>query len=537
MPVPPAAGVNSKGLQAGRSPLIICHHTLVESVAAVAKRPKNLLRFRGGFGVGDLNRLVAELDENLPQYYIGEEIYTARAVDRHDPASIFVGPKGVGKSAILQMVKVTRQRTGDGGRVIIIKPDELAFNALVDVDARTPILSSPSENLWLFTSLWNYVLTTEILRRERGGVGWLESKMVDWFGDQHHREQRRLLQIASRDTGEEVETSLTDKMLRMVSEVEVSGEAAGGNKGALSAKLREGQPRRDVNMLQLVSNVAKRLPDTLEHPYHVLIDDLDLNWRGGGLQNAFLGAMFSSIVKLTRTQTIKFCVSLRDYIFHEIHLPERDKLSDLVVNVRWGEGQVRQMVAARLSYLMQLRTDDVWQHLFPPKAAAIIGASTTGTPREMISLSVEAVKYAMQAGHQRVQESDLKEAIRLFSKRQVSDFKGRNESQLPGLSVLLDVLRGGPKEFGLERVQESCMNAADVAKRRGETEKFAMLSHGFETPISMAEQLMRLGFLMLKDGRSSSPRVPEPEEFAQLDEKAWFAIHPIYHAGLGLEGV
>jgi hypothetical protein len=82
---------------------------------------------------------VAEDDPELQGYYVGPDRYVNRAMSFTDPAVFFVGPKGAGKSAILQMVRLNR--AADEGRVIDIRPDDLAFSALANVSATTPILS------------------------------------------------------------------------------------------------------------------------------------------------------------------------------------------------------------------------------------------------------------------------------------------------------------------------------------------------------------------------------------------------------------
>src|SRR4051794_35518779 len=78
-------------------------------------------------------RLVAEEDPNLSEYYIGRERYVDRALDVDDPATFFLGPKGAGKSAVLQMCRLTIGI--DNPRLVSISPDDLAFSALANVEA------------------------------------------------------------------------------------------------------------------------------------------------------------------------------------------------------------------------------------------------------------------------------------------------------------------------------------------------------------------------------------------------------------------
>jgi hypothetical protein len=138
-------------------------------------KQRNYLKFKQGFGISDLKLTVAETEANLPSYYIGKDQYVDRAINREDLTSVFIGPKGTGKSAVLQMVRCHASASGNENRVIDLSPDDLAFRALSNIDARTPFLETPSQNRWLFTSLWDYVLSIEILTRElsdQGAINW-----------------------------------------------------------------------------------------------------------------------------------------------------------------------------------------------------------------------------------------------------------------------------------------------------------------------------------------------------------------------------
>jgi hypothetical protein len=77
------------------------------------KKLKDYLAFRPDHGFGDLERIVAESDDSLAYYYVGHELYLSRALSRDDKASVFVGPKGVGKSAVLQMVRLQEDANGE----------------------------------------------------------------------------------------------------------------------------------------------------------------------------------------------------------------------------------------------------------------------------------------------------------------------------------------------------------------------------------------------------------------------------------------
>ena len=98
----------------------------------------------------DFGKLVAESDGLLSQYYIGHERYLKRALDVLDPAVFYVGPKGAGKSAVLQMVRL--DRSADLDRLIDIQPDDLALSTINTVEATSPIVGDASKNQYIFAS-------------------------------------------------------------------------------------------------------------------------------------------------------------------------------------------------------------------------------------------------------------------------------------------------------------------------------------------------------------------------------------------------
>jgi hypothetical protein len=498
-------------------------------------RPRNYLRFRPGYKTADLKRLVAEKDDLLAQYYVGEDTYLEAALDRDDLTSVFVGPKGVGNSAILQMVRLRQDAAGNTQRVIEVSPDDLAFNALVNIQSRTPLLNELSQNIWLFTSLWDYVLSVELLRREEATQSGIESTLMVLLGDRHQRERRKLMKATFSDDGSA--STMTDKMLALVREIELEGGYREATlKGAVRlAEERSGHRTEDLKLLQLVNNVAKQLPHKLAHEYYIIIDDLDLHWTGSDVQNSFLGAMFLSIQKLSRSRAVKFVVSIRKNIYREVFLEERDKFSDMVTDVKWSKDQVRQMVEARMALVLSIGRADVWNGLFDPGSFDRIWGHTDGMPREVIRLAVMCVEVAQQDSHKRVEPEDFDLAIRRFSDDRIDDLGSVYLHQYPGMAQVIRRFRGGHKEFDLERIQEVAFDIADLVKNTEADKNYGWVTQGVDDPLQFAQLLVRCGFLHLKEHRKAQPRIPRDEEIDLVGANSWFAINPMYQPALDLK--
>lgn len=504
----------------------------------MSRRKRHFLRFREGFGLGDLDRLVAERDPLLPQYYVGHDIYLARALDRNDDASVFVGPKGIGKSAVLEMVRMHEEAAGNSERLIEVKPDDLAFNALVNVKHRSPLLETPRENQWLFKCLWDYVLAVAVLQKEYGDESGLQTALSAMFGSRHEAEQRRLLKASTRDGDNP--TSMTGKMLDLVSEIEMSG-SFGGAGGSIRVQTRspgEALPSNtssDLKMLQLINNVAKGLSKQLNHDYYILIDDLDLHWQGTAIQNAFLGALFFSMQKLSWSSRIKCVVSMRREIYRQVELEERDKFADYICEMQWRKSQIKEMVEKRITYLFACDRSQIWGGMFPVDAFEAIWQLTNGMPREVIRASNSCIKEALLEQRPSVDTADLKSGLRKFSEDRLDDLCNNWRHTYPGLRSVCLEFTGGRKQFSLETLEEVSFRLAS-RHELNPMDELSWAFSGFEQPLLFAQQLARAGLLLVKEGRDAPARAADEDDLLRMDDGWWYSIHPTFHLALKLDG-
>jgi hypothetical protein len=360
-----------------------------------------------------LGRVVAEEDPNLVEYYVSPDRYVAKALNVNDSTVFFVGPKGVGKSAVLQMVRLTQ--VADQNRIINISPDDLAFSALANISATTPILSDVGQYSWLFKSLWDYILALEILRREYSTGNQLWDVFKALFRGRHETEARRLLKISIDDTGKPQPTSLTDRILQLVNEVELSGDVRAVKiAGKTTLRNPTAGPGKELGLLNLVNSVARQIANELKHPYYILIDDLDRHWTGTEAQNAFIAALFMSLRAFSKPPNVKCVVSLREQIYRQIPLVDRDKFHDWVCHVRWDPTSLRQMLEARIRFKFGWPPQDVWGGMFPANSFDHLRLHTNERPREVMRLTSICIEEAQNQSHNRVEEQDLIVGIKRF---------------------------------------------------------------------------------------------------------------------------
>ncbi|MGD1278209.1 MAG: hypothetical protein ABR964_13435 [Tepidisphaeraceae bacterium] len=498
-----------------------------------SSRGKDYLRERAS-EINSLTNIVAEHDKSLAEYYVGREFYVDRALNFDDHATFFVGPKGIGKSAVLQMVRLLRE--SETTRIIEIAPDDLAFQSLANAQASTPLLLEGGKYQWMFKSLWDYVLTVEVLRHEipATGLGYILDKLFGVFRGESEKAARRLVGMTFTDEGHP--KTLTDKMLDLINEIELS---AGGTPGHVGARIELGPnpgEGRELQILNLVNKVAKHLGELLSRRYYLLVDDLDLHWNGTDIQNWFIAALFYSLRRMDRNK-IKCVVAIREQIFRELPLEDRDKFRAGVCSVNWDQVTVKKIVQMRLARVLRHNESEIWTGLFYQDVFEQLWQHSTGTPRDLLRLTHACLNEAQKRGAKYVGEHDVTSGIRQFSLQRLDDLESEWAFKWRGLGHLARRFRGWPKEFSLERIQELLIEiGCDFENGRVEAERYTWVRGFVEDPKAFAELLLTCGFLMHKLSRTDAPRVFDPSGGDRVSNASYFAIHPMYWLGLGIVG-
>lgn len=491
---------------------------------------RNYLKLRDPTENLDFGRLMAEQDDNLALYYILDEKYVRRALSIDDPAIYFVGPKGIGKSAILKMVQL-RQRSG-ANRVIEIRPDDLAFSALANAEATSPILTDASRNQWIFRSLWDYVLALEVFRREYPDPTGFSRIFPTILQGAHEQEARKLLALST--NGGTI--TFTDRILQLIHELEVSGEFGGVKMAAtIKPERNKSSAGTSFQLLALVNSVAKKLHNNLSNDYYILIDDLDLYWTDSPTQNAFIASLFMSLIHFSRPPHIKAVVSLRENIFNTLPLPDRDKLPDSVCRVRWDYDSVKRMVEERVCFRLVVTNKEIWGELFPQNGFELIWKHSNGRPREAIRLATLAANTAVDEGHLQITPEDMVKSIRVFSEERIKEVTSEVAHKYPGLEFLVRKMCGWPREFPFEKIKEFAeLLNLEVEMKEGGSEKFSWAGGFAANPIGFAQILLENGVLWLKLTRHDEPKAFDPNNRIEITTARWFAIHPMFAPALGL---
>jgi len=383
----------------------------------------------------DIGRLVAEEDPNLRSYYVGREVYLDRALNIDDPIIFYMGPKGIGKSAVLQMIRLEKEH--DIKRIINISPDDLAFSALVNLHPESPILADVTKGQWLFKSLWDYILLMELWERENSGTQDILKNFMRLFRSKDERRIRKLFNITITDKGNPL--TLTDRIIQLIKEVEISAKTESVE---VSGKVKiEHDVSSQFQLLSEINHAVKTLPVILRNEYYVLIDDLDLYWENEPNQNAFIAALFLSLRRLSR-RPVKFIVSIREDIYRCLPLTDKDKSRDRLQLMEWDLNSVREMLEKRILFALKCKPIDIWGNVFPINSFDMIAKHSTKKPRELIRLVDLCLNRAVMNGHKRVFEDDISEALIEYSIERLGDLVSEYRFIYPNLDVVLQKFYG-----------------------------------------------------------------------------------------------
>ena len=357
------------------------------------------------------------------------------------------------------------------------------------------------------------------------------------FRGKHESQARRLLAISVDDTGKPQAVSLSGRILQLVKEVEMSGEAEGIKVTGKATLNQDSNSGRELHLLNLVNSVARHVADNLRHGYYILIDDLDRHWVSSPIHKEFIAALFMSLRKFSKPPNVKCVVSLREQIYRQVPLVDRDKFHDWVCRVEWDAGTLKRMLEERIHFVFGWQSADIWGGMFPENTFYNMLTHATGRPRELIRLATLCVEEGQNHGHNRIDDHDFSAALRRFSDEKISDLASEWRPKYEALELVIRHFTGWHKEFSLDKLRDLVQYMdLEIAENEGQSGRYSWVRGYAENPKGFARCLLECGFLLIKPSRTAQPKDYEPDNPHDLTDDAWFAIHPMYAPGLSLIG-
>lgn len=368
----------------------------------------------------DLGSSAAENEsQQLNQYFV-ETAEFSRALRAE--GAVISGRKGSGKSAVFLQVAEHFKGVYPTVCVVDLRP---ASHDLSEM--REALASVMSAGIFDHTiaAFWQYILYTEILLKLR--------EMVLPKSRNNFELQKQLAEI-------EDQFNLDDSV--------VSGDFTSRLKAAVelvvakvkAAKITDSLKGEITNMMfeEPIPALRDAVLSLASHfnGIHVLLDDLDKGWppRRVELQDvAMVKHLIETMQRIgrdLRRKDVNFyhLLFLRSDIYERLVEQTSDRGKYNVINIDWSDPeQLRHMLNIRvITSLNDEDADRAWTALNPQMASGdaienLIYASLM-RPRFLIDLCERMLSFAVNRGHQTVEDSDVKDAIAQMSLYLVSDF-------------------------------------------------------------------------------------------------------------------
>jgi energy-coupling factor transporter ATP-binding protein EcfA2 len=294
-----------------------------------AKRQAELLAdlFRGRFQTISFGADVAERDLNLMNYFISTKTFDRVA---KGDASVVIGPKGSGKSAILKALAAYRGEKNS----ITITPEVFATSMLRQV-------INDNQGLWdeeqAFVSTWIFTILIEVFKRVAQDPRGVPPNTL------------KKLRAFLRDNVQYQELDMFTRFIGYLKKIE------GVKIGTYEITIK-------TRMLQELYSLAPlyELVPSLRGAgggIIILLDELDQGWDNSPHSNRFIASLLKAAIKIQNLGLKAHVVAfLRSEIFDLIkdQLDHLDKLRSSIEFIVWTDGELADLIIKRVAHSIKV---------------------------------------------------------------------------------------------------------------------------------------------------------------------------------------
>ena len=456
-------------------------------------------------------------DTELLNYFVHTKEFDDAIEGRR---TIFIGRRGSGKSANFQAI---RADIGERPNVVDVEilPDDFQLERITDfLDSA---LDLPDPQL-VFQSIWNYVLTSEILKA-------LAERTNHLFSSPDEVTRNTLRQLYDSDYN----GMALDFGSRVVFAL-----------NTVISSTSHGTPQeRKLNAEEALKSLRKydlgrRLRDFARDEgitFFIVADDLDKHWRANTRQSIDL--LLGLIAEVARMQRffgkyLKIVLFLREDIYdvlirYDDDMPKRD-----ILRMEWTSANLHHLVAARLATRLDAHDDgDIWSAIFPEPvrdmaAVDYILSRSLPRPRDVLNLCQRAIDQAQRNGHEYVTAEDILDGEKSFSEALFyavcSEFKGL----YPDLEEVLIEFAGVAEKIPWDEFEEIATRAVE----RNEGIVVRWVDGRDATPYYLAEVLFRIGLIGLSREWTSPVHFSNGRSFSEtwgvVASNPTVNIHPAF---------
>ena len=456
-------------------------------------------------------------DHDLLNYFVPTKEFDDAMAGRR---AIFIGRRGSGKSANFQAIRAEMSDQTNTVNVEIL-PDDFQLERITSFLQHVTDLPDPR---LVFQSIWNYVLTTEILKALSENTDLLFSSPDDVtrtnLRNLYHSEADRLaLDFGSRTVyALEKVTSPTYDL--SPNERRLNTEQA--LKSLRSYDLNRG-----------LEEFAKHESIT----FFVVADDLDKHWRmNTRLSVDLLLGLIAEVARMQRFfgKHLKIVLFLREDIYdvltkYDDDLPKRD-----IVRMEWTSSNLHHLIAARLATSIDGHSDEeIWSAIFPEPvrdlaASEYILTRSLPRPRDVLNLCQKAIDHAQRNGHTYVTTQDILDGEKSFSEALFYSVSSEFKGLYPDLEEVLIDFVGVAEKIPWHYF-------ADIAEKAIRDNRAIVVSWGNGkeiNPYFLAEVLFRIGLIGLSREWTSSVHYCNGRSFSEtwglVSSNPVVHIHPAF---------
>ena len=451
-------------------------------------------------------------DNELLEYFVPTKEFDDAIAGRR---TIFICRRGSGKSANFQAI---RAEISDQPKIVDVEilPDDFQLERITGFLEHASDLPDPQ---LVFQSIWNYVLTTEMLKA-------LAEKTNRLFSSPDEVTRNSLRHIYDSEYDQLVLDFGSRAVYALDRVISPNHEVSPAEK---RLKAEEGlKSLRNYDLGRRLRQFAREEEIT----FFIVADDLDKHWRANTTQSVNL--LLGLIAEVDRMQRyfgeyLKIVMFLREDIYdvltrYDDDLPKRD-----ILRMEWTAPNLHHLVAARLSRMINGQGDEeIWSAIFPEPVGNVAASEYIMTrslprPRDVLSLCQKAIDHAQRNGHTYVTAQDIADGEKSFSEALFYSVSSEFKGLYPDLEEVLIEFAGVA-----ERIP--WIEFEDIAEKAIESNGAIVMRwvDGKEvTPHFLAEVLFRIGLIGLSREWTSPVHFCNGRSFSET----WglVASNPVVH--------
>ncbi|WP_434795294.1 hypothetical protein WN979_17910 [Streptomyces albidoflavus] len=355
--------------------------------------------------------------DTLDEYFVETAEYEAVL---NESSVVFVGRKGMGKSA--NMIRASQVLRDDKRNLVcVVRPTNYDLDGLVSV---LQSLGGDGNQSFLVESFWRFLLYSEISLEAVAAADRLPAGIGNGTPLARLRDY-----LTQNDIAEEFSVRLE----RVIESVRRDMKG--------TARTIEQQRERIAQALHgnVVGNLRKLLGEALRdrHRVALLVDNLDSAWtKSAQLQSqaVLLVGLLSTVSRIAeefqrennklRSVNVTVSVFLRSDIYDEVIKEAREPDKVNTKRIDWNQPELLKRVMDERYLSVRPKgtsPDELWEQYFCSDIAGkptldYILSTILHRPRDLVFFCKEAVFSAANARHLTVEESDVKEAKKKYSK-------------------------------------------------------------------------------------------------------------------------